>query len=268
MHFPFSTFKRISFNSLVLLLLLSSCVPARKAIFFNGMAEGKEAIDLAAQEAAKRVYPGDRIAVTIVIEHPDMVILNQGLMAAGGNMQMMGQVGGGFGYLVDKDGNIEIMKLGLIPVNGKTPVEIAEDIKDRVAVQYKDPQVYCTLSGRVLFLGSGSAAGGAGGVVPIMNDRLTILEALSLRGIGDPTAVRDRVWIIRERGEEREIGTIDINSKDVFKSPYYFLRNNDIIYMEPNRMNTFLSINSPVRNFIFTAFTTLSLTLSIIALIR
>ena len=101
-----------------------------------------------------------------------------------------------------------------------------------------------------------------------MNDRLTILEALALRGIGDPTAVRDKVWIIRERGMEREIGTIDINSKDIFRSQYYYLRNNDIIYMEPNRINTFLSINSPIRSLFMAGASTLALVISIISFVK
>ncbi len=274
MRFPFLIFKQQPFSLLLLfsILFLVSCVPARKAIFFNGLQPGKDSINLMAEEAAKRIYPGDRVAVTIVIEHPDAALLNQGMNAGGGNMQM-GQAGGGFGYLVNKDGNIEMVKLGLIHVAGKTPSEVAELVKNRVAVLYKDPQVFCTLSGRVLFLGAGAVGGvnlgtGGGGAIPIMNDRLTILEALSLRGIGDPTAVRDKVWIIRERGEEREFGTIDINSKDVFLSPYYYLRNNDIVYMEPNRLNTFFTINNPLRNLLLTSISTFAFVLSILAFVR
>lgn len=274
MRFPFLISERQLFPLLLLfsLIFFVSCVPARKAIFFNGLEPGKESIDKMAEEAAKRIYPGDRVAVTIVIEHPDVTLLNQGMNASGANMQV-GQIGGGFGYLVDKDGNIEIVKLGKIYVAGKTPAEVIEIVKERVAVLYKDPQVFCTLSGRVLFLGYGTtsgqgAVGGFGGIVPIMNDRLTILEALSIRGIGDPTAVRDRVWVIRERGEEREFGIIDINSKDVFQSPYYYLRNNDVVYMEPNRINTFLTINSPLRNLFVSTISTLALVLSILAFTR
>ncbi len=275
MRFPSLISKQQPFYLLILLsiLFLVSCVPARKAIFFNGLQPGKDSISLMAEEAAKRIYPGDRVAVNIIIEHPDAALLNQGMNAAGANMQL-GQAGGGFGYLVNKDGNIELVKLGLIHVAGKTPAEVAELVKSRLSVLYKDPQVFCTLSGRVLFLGSGGvggfggSGGSGGGAIPIMNDRLTILEAFSLRGMGDPTAVRERVWVIRERGEEREFGTIDVNSKDIFKSPYYYLRNNDIVYMEPNRLNTFFTINSPLRNLFITSISTAAFVLSILALVR
>jgi polysaccharide export outer membrane protein len=265
MHLHSFSFKYVILAFLWLLFtMLNSCVPARKAIFFNGLEPGAGKIDLQAEELARRLYPGDRLMLNIIIEHPDMVLLNQGMA--------VGQ-GGSAGYLVDKDGNIELVKLGVIHVAGKTPAEVASDIKQRVAVLYKDPTVTYSLGGRVLFLGIGSVGGGgggvgAGGIVPITNDRLTLLEAFAFVGIGDPTAVRDRVWVIREKGGEREFATVDINSKDVFQSPYFYLRNNDIIYMEPNKVNTFLTINAPLRNIVFTSFTTLSIVLSILALVR
>ena len=259
--------------TLAVIIVFSSCLPARKGIYFNGLKTGKDTVDLLAQEMAKRVYPGDRIAITIVMPHPDAALLNSGVSATAGGA-IGGQAGGGFGYLVDKDGYVELVKLGKIQVAGKMPTEIADELKIKVSELYKDVQVYCTLSGRVLFIASGGGGmrgGGIGGgsAIPIMNDRLTLVEAIAMSGaFMDPTAARERVWIIRERGEEREFGTIDINSKDIFKSPYYYLRNNDVIYMEPNRLNTFLAVNAPLRNIITTGFSTFAFALSLWALFR
>jgi polysaccharide export outer membrane protein len=274
MHFPSSSFKKLLFFLfLASVVFFTSCLPARKGIYFNGLKAGKDSVDLLAQEIAKRVYPGDRIAITIVMEHPDVAMLNSGVNATSGGA-VGGQAGGGFGYLVDKDGNIEMVKLGKIQVSGKMPTEIAAIVKEKVSILYKDVEVYCTLSGRVLFIASGGMAGMGGGMgmglaIPIMNDRLTLVEAIALSGaFNDPTAARERVWIIREKGEEREFGLININSKDIFKSPYYYLRNNDVIYMEPNKFNTFLAVNQPIRNLITTGFTTLGFVLSLWALLR
>ncbi len=275
MHSPFSSFKHsVLLLPLAVLIAFSSCLPARKGIYFNGLKTGKDTVDLLAQEMAKRVYPGDRIAITVVMEHPDAAILNSGVNATAGGA-VGGQAGGGFGYLVDKDGCIEMVKLGKINVAGKMPTEIAEDVKGKVSQLYKDVQVYCTLSGRVLFIQSGGMGGrmgggmGGGNAIPIMNDRLTLVEAIAMSGaFNDPTAARERVWIIREQGEEREFGTINILSKDVFKSPYYYLRNNDVIYMEPNRLNTFLAVNAPLRNIIATGFSTFSFIFSLWVLLR
>jgi polysaccharide export outer membrane protein len=268
MHSPFFSFKH-SFLPLTLAVLFafSSCLPARKGIYFNGLKTGKDTVDLIAQEMAKRVYPGDRVAITIVMEHPDAAILNSGVNATAGGA-VGGQAGGGFGYLVDKDGHIEITKMGKLKVAGKLPTEIASLVKEELLRLYKDVEVYCTLSGRIIILNSGFNASGTASV-PIMNDRLTIVEAIALsRAFNDVTAARERIWIFRERGEEREFGTIDISSKDVFKSPYYYLRNNDIIYMEPNRLNAFLAVNAPLRNIITTSFSTLGFIFSLWVLLR
>lgn len=261
MRFHFSISSSSNLCIISVFLLFVSCVPSRKAIFFNGLEPGKGKIDLLAEEAARRLYPGDRLVLNIIIEHPDGAMLNQGMTSGQGGIA---------GYLVDKDGNIELVKLGVIHVAGKTPAEVAAEVRQRISVLYKDPTVTYSLGGRVLFLGVGTVGfgGNGGGIVPITNDRLTILEAFAFVGLGDPTAVRDRVWVIREKGGEREFATVDINSKDVFNSPYYYLRNNDIIYMEPNKVNTFLTINTPLRNIILTSFSTLSLILSILALVR
>ena len=275
MRLHFSSFKQFYLPLLIAgILVFSACLPARKGIYFNGLKEGKDTVDLMAQEMAKRVYPGDRIAITIVMPHEDAALLNSGVNATSGGA-IGGQAGGGFGYLVDKDGNVELIKIGKIQVAGKMPTEIAAIVKEKVSLLYRDVEVYCTLSGRVLFIASGGAGMmgggmiGGGAAIPIMNDRLTLVEAIALSGaFNDPTAARERVWIIREKGEEREFGTININSKDIFKSPYYYLRNNDVIYMEPNRLNTFFAVNTPLRSLITTGFSTIGLVVSLWALLR
>lgn len=275
MHFRFFSSKdSLLLVTIALTLLATACLPARKGIYFNGLKAGKDTVDLIAQEMAKRVYPGDRISVTVVMEHPDAATLNSGVSATAGGA-VGGQAGGGFGYLVDKDGYIEMVKLGRIFVAGKMPIEIARDVRIKLSDLYKDVQVYCTLSGRVLFIGSGGGTGGgmgggmSGGAIPIMNDRLTLVEALALSGaFADPTAARERVWIIREQGEDREFGVININSKDIFKSPYYYLRNNDVLYMEPNRISAFMAVNAPLQMLVNLGLSSISVTLALIALFR
>ncbi len=186
----------------------------------------------------------------------------------------MGGAGGGAGqnginsmggtgiYLVDKDGAIEVIGLGKLKVGGMKPEEIAQQIKEKLSVLYQEVFVRCSYRGRVLFLGS------MAGSVPLDNDRLSILDALALRGMGDPTARRDRVWVIRETNNTREYGLVDLTSKELYQSPYFYLRNNDMIYLEPNKINTFLSVNQPVRNIIATVTSTLALALSLWAIFR
>jgi polysaccharide export outer membrane protein len=71
------------------------------------------------------------------------------------------------------------------------------------------------------------------GVVNVPGERLTILEAVGLAGGITDYGKKERVKIIRETNGKREIGIIDLSSKDVFESPYYNLMQNDVIYVEP-----------------------------------
>ena len=241
--------------ALIVGISLLSCAPARKGLILHGLKPGKDSIDRLAMEASKRVYPGDRIMVRILYPQPGDILLDANVEGGGAgqmNNQQQGGMGGGV-YLVDKNGSIQIVGLGIVPVAGFTTRELEDAIQTRVAVLYKDAHVRCMYMGRVLFLGGA----GLQGSISIGEDRMSILDALAMRGLGDPTARRDRVWVIRETGGTREYGLVDLTKKDLYLSPYFYLRNNDMIYLEPNRLNTFLNVNAPAR----TAFTTVVSTL-------
>ena len=124
--------------------------------------------------------------------------------------------------------------------------------------------MYCNINGRVLFLGDAGAAG----AVPILNERLTIIEALASNGVIDPTAHRDRIWLIREMNGEREYVQLDLNDRNIFKSPYFYLRNNDVLYAPPGKLPSFLKVNAPYLNAFSIGTGLLGFLFSVIALTR
>ncbi|HSM63389.1 MAG TPA: hypothetical protein VK833_05575, partial [Gillisia sp.] len=73
------------------------------------------------------------------------------------------------------------------------------------------------------------------GVFTLQNERSTIPEALSLAGDLNITAIRTNVLLIREIGGERNFIPIDLTSKEIFNSPYFYLKNNDVIYAQPDK---------------------------------
>ncbi len=248
------------------ILFLFSCAPAKQAIFFNNLQPGKDTLDQKITEATKRIYPGDRVAITITTQNSEANELFSSGMNFGGNMG-----GGGgmnnigammFGYLVDKNGEIELPVVGKLTVSGLTPEEVSDYVKLKVSKFYKDPSVTSFLSGRVVVLGGS----GVQGSVPILNNRMTILEAVALSGVVDPTARRDRVWVVREKAGLRDYAMVDLSSRTIFESEYYYLRNNDLIYVEPGRLNTFLGVNAPARNLFGAIVSSLALVISIIAI--
>jgi polysaccharide export outer membrane protein len=238
-------FLKFSICSILFVISFYSCVPSTKAVFFPDIREQETYIDSTLFENAKRVFSGDRIQLRIITKDEEAnkilnAVLDNQLTAAG-----VGQV---MGYLIDPDGFIEIPTLGKISVRGKTPTEVKELVKNIISDFYKDVEVYCTIGGSVLVFNGAGSTGSASITVPILNERLTLADVLS--GINPIYTKIDRIWLIRETDGIRHYIKINMNTTKVFDSPYYFLRNHDIVYLEPYKVNSFIAINSPIRNLI------------------
>ena len=133
------------------------------------------------------------------------------------------------GFLVDRNGNIEYPRIGTIHAEGLTKEQLADSIKARLQDQLTQPSVIVRFTNyRFTVLGEVGASGTY--TVPI--DKVTILEALGLAGGITEFGKRDKVKVLREMNGQREIATIDLTSKDVFNSPFYYLRQNDVIMVE------------------------------------
>ena len=138
------------------------------------------------------------------------------------------------GYLVDSNGDIDFPILGKLHVAGLTRMQLTEMIKQRLIDEdlIKDPIV------TVQFLNykvSGMGEVNAPGSFNISGDRITLLEALSMAGDLTIYGRRDRVAVIREKDGKRTILMHDLRSSDIFNSPCYYLQQNDIVYVEPNK---------------------------------
>lgn len=146
-----------------------------------------------------------------------------------------GNVGYNRGYLVEIDGTINYPLLGKIKVSGLTRREVIDLIEGRLKKEgyIADPIVTVRfLNFRISVLGEVSRPG----TYNISSERITLLEALSIAGDLTIHGRRDRVAVIREIDGERIILYHDLRSMDVFQSPNYYLKQNDMIYVEPNRV--------------------------------
>lgn len=136
-------------------------------------------------------------------------------------------------YVVDNDGNIDFPILGQINVGGLTRFALAKKIKNLLVdgSYIKDPIVSVQfMNFKISVLGEVNAPG----TYTIDNDKITILEALSLARDLTIFGKRDKVFVIREIEGERVIYKIDLRSVELFNSPAYYLKQNDIVYVEPN----------------------------------
>ena len=142
--------------------------------------------------------------------------------------------GSATGYLVNQDGYITFPVLGKLKVLGLTHSELARMIEQKLMDEghVLDPVVTVKLMNfRVCVLGDVTRPG----QLVVQGERLTIFEALSM--VGDLTIYgqRENVTVIREENGKRIIGTLDLTSQDVFNSPYYYLHQNDVVYVEPTK---------------------------------
>ncbi|MDD7455882.1 MAG: polysaccharide biosynthesis/export family protein [Bacteroidales bacterium] len=139
------------------------------------------------------------------------------------------------GYVVDNDGDIDFPILGTIHVAGLNRWELSRLIKgeleDRellkgavVTVEFMNFMI--SVLGEVNSPGSYSVSG----------DKITILQALSLAKDLTIYGKRDNITVIREQNGKRESYKIDLRSKNLFDSPAYYLQQNDVVYVEPNKV--------------------------------
>lgn len=138
------------------------------------------------------------------------------------------------GYLVDKDGFIDFPILGKLKVEGMTRSELISFIKEQLIQKglIKDPIITVQfLNFKVSVLGEVTRPG----TFNVSGERFTLLEALSSAGDLTIYGRRDNVKIIRELADRRVVATIDLRKGDIFTSEFYYLQQNDIVYVAPNK---------------------------------
>jgi polysaccharide export outer membrane protein len=136
------------------------------------------------------------------------------------------------GYLVDVNGNVEIPRIGLIHAEGLNKSELEGIIKQKLESQLTNAGVIVRfLNFRITVLGEV----GNPGVLNIPTERLSILEAVGMAGGVTEFGQIKQVKILRENNGARQLGTLDLTSKNIFESPYYQLQQNDVVLVDQTR---------------------------------
>jgi polysaccharide export outer membrane protein len=240
--------KKLLTISLLVLLIgsFSSCSVVKRAYYFNDLKPGTEKIDSAILGSFQRIQKGDGVSVVITSKDPTLTAYLNPLSYGMSGVNPSGQQSGFQGYRIDNEGTITLPLIGKVKLEGLTTRDASEEIRKRVEFYYKDPYVVVSVVGKVTVL---TSQGGAS--VPIVNERITIFEALaqaSTQAAFNPSDRRNAVWVIREDSGKRVYAQVNLNKRDIFNSPYYYLRTNDMVYVEPGKFATFATINTPLRN--------------------
>ena len=218
---------------LCLITLLVSCSAPKEVLYLQDIATIKEEnID---KNYEVIIHKDDLLAILVNSKDPELA-LNMPVVTFQIGAQTTTQQRL-LGYLVDQNGDIDFPILGKIHVEGLTRMQVTELIKQKLMNEdlIKDPIVTVQfLNFKVSVMGEVARPG----TFDISGDRITLLEALSMAGDLTIYGRRDRVAVIREKDGKRRILYHDLRSSDIFQSPCYYLQQNDIVYVEPNKAKT------------------------------
>lgn len=135
-------------------------------------------------------------------------------------------------YLIDKDGEIDFPVIGKIKIAGLSPEETRILLREKLSVYLKDPIINIRLRNyTVTILGEVRRPG----TYPVNGERVTILEALGFAGDLTIKGQRENVMVIRDFDGTKVYTRIDLTNKSAMSSPVYYLTQNDVVYVEPNR---------------------------------
>lgn len=225
--------KYVTYLLLCMAVFFTACTSTKKIIYLQ------DVVPLKQQEIEQKyeviIHSDDLLAIMVNSRDPElampfnmpMVTFQLGTLGSSGQQRILG-------YLVDTNGDIDFPILGRIHAEGLTRMQLTELIKNKLIEGdlIKDPIVTVQfLNFKISVMGEVSRPGS----FTISGDRITLLEALSMAGDLTIYGRRDRVGVIRENNGKRTILFHDLRSADIFNSPCYYLQQNDIVYVEPNK---------------------------------
>ena len=219
-------------TAVILLIILASCGSPRDIVYFQN-AE-KISRDMYFQDYSEFktvIMPNDNLFITVSAEKPEAVeVFNTAQLNRTNFTPATLDV---FGYLVDHKGNINFPLVGEIHVAGLTKTDVVQLLQKEIAKYITINAIVNIrfLNYKISVLGEVNRPG----VYTVTDEKITIPQALALAG--DLTIYGDRrnVQLIRIEKNEEKFIFIDLTSPDIFFSPYYYLRQNDVLYVSPNK---------------------------------
>jgi polysaccharide export outer membrane protein len=192
------------------------------------------------------IQPQDMLSIVVSSKEPELalpfnlpIVSFQGI----GDMLSYGTQQRILGYTVNNRGEIDFPILGALHIEGMTRNQLEHLVKDKIIAEgyINDPVVTVQfMSCRVTVNGEVVRPG----TYEIKGDHITLLEALSMAGDLTIYGKRNDVKVVREKNGERTVYKVDLRSADIFDSPVYYLQQNDIIYVTPNRYRSNQSNNA------------------------
>lgn len=267
--------------ALAVVLTLASCFGSKKAqkelTYLQGNLDTLPNLTVPVKETT--IQKGDLLSIIFFSDNPEATaIYNQQQIAVPSSTSAGGVISGSTssngsgnlitnGYQVDPNGDIYIQSLGRIHVEGLTRSELSTMLSDKLTPYLKNPYANVRfLNSKITVFGEVSKPGSY--AIPL--EKVSVLEVLGMAGDLTVYGRRDNILVIREQNGKREFGRIDLRNRDLFQSPYYYLQQNDIVYVYASAKKPTVNDQATLRNLsLVTVFTSLiSATAIIINVIR
>lgn len=253
----FSAMFKKSLIPLILVLFLTSCTSKKNLIYYQNI----DSYKLNANKYESVLQPDDLLTIVVRGETPESVapfnMPNISYNTSGENGLEVQRM---FTYLIDSEGNINFPSIGKLKVGSKTRLEAENLLIEKLSLYVTNPKVDV----RILnFKISVQGEVNKPGTFSITSERITLLEAISLAGDLTIYGKRDNILVIREVNGEKSIQRIDLKKADFMNSPYYYLRQNDVVYIEPNKTKINSAVVGPNIGIVLSA---VSLLVTILAL--
>lgn len=228
----------------IVICLLTSCGSVKDIAYLQG--EGLLKRTTVIDTVTLKIQKDDLLDINVSCPNPELL---RPFLRYGSQYDSNGSMGGGNspGYLVETDGTINYPLLGEIKVAGLTRRQVINLVQSRLEKEgyIKNPVVTVRfLNFRISILGEVNNPG----TYNISSERITLFEALSMAGDLTIHGRRNRVAVIRETNGIRTILYHDLRSRDIFQSPDYYLKQNDMVYVEPNRVRAETSTQNQFTN--------------------
>jgi polysaccharide export outer membrane protein len=260
MNFNLRVNKLINPIILLIIFLITSCTAPKDIVYFQDELIGKD--DRQTVQTELTYKPNDLLTIVVSGLDPEavkpfnlpVIANNSSLIRAQGELKMQT-------YLVDLKGNIEFPVLGTINIGGHTTSEATEMLKIKLIEYIKDPIVNIRLANfTISVLGEVNKPG----TFTIEDEKISLIEALGLAGDLTIYGKRENVLLIREDNGVKRITKFDLTSIKVVNSPQYYLTQNDMIYVEPNKSRVRSSSYNQNNVIIISAVATLAAILSLV----
>lgn len=225
------------------ILMMVGCGSSKEVAYWQNI----DSISLAASKGLydAKIMPKDEL--TILVQTTDPLTSEPFNLRSTGQTSNKDQI---TGYLVDNDGMINFPIVGKIHVAGLTKTECEDLIKSKIQpylARTENPLVSVrTSSYRITVIGEVNRPG----VIPVATEKISLIEALAEAGDMTIYGKRNNVLLVREdkSGEKHKV-RLNMNDANIINSPYYYLQQNDIIYVEPHKVkarNTFFGSNTSI----------------------